>query len=223
MDVLLPTCETAVSTVPSWHREILSGHEEVIQSPLGWSPGALNLAQALAMKLHAPLIHAEITRLLIDLSVFPEDELRWSRFSKLLTPEQRTKLDARSKLSYLQLIDARVREAFRRKSRVIHLSLDTQPELGRACLVFEYDSRRAREVDWTRGWIALIRAELPEVVIEERDAPTRSLSGYLRSNYSDDLLSIRLIAAQSSFLSGEPIRWTLLKTKLASTLKTHFA
>ncbi len=223
MDVLLPTCETAVSTVPSWHREILSSHEEVIQSPQGWSPGALNLAQALAMKLHAPLIHAEITRLLIDLSVYPEDELRWSRFSKLLTPEQRAKLDARSKLSYLQLIDARVREAFRRKSRVIHLSLDTLPDLGGTCLIFEYDSRREQEVDWARGWIALIRAELPEIVIDERDAATRSLSGYLRTKYPEDLLSIRLIAAQASFLSGHPVAWTMLKNMLASTLKTHFA
>lgn len=222
MDVLLPTCEAAVSTVPSWHREILSSHEEVIQSPVGWSPGALNLAQGLAMKLHAPLIHGEITRLLIDLSVYPDDETRWSRYSKLLTAEQREKLDARSKLTYLQLIDARVREAFRRNSRVVHLSLDTQPDLGDASLVFECDSRRAAEVDWIRGWSDRIKADIPEIVIERRDAPTRSLSAYLRTKYGEELLSIRLIAAQSSFLAGKPLPWTNLKTKLATTLKAHF-
>ena len=45
------SCEPATSAIPEWHREVFRGHEDVVTSQEGWSPGSLNLAQAFATKL----------------------------------------------------------------------------------------------------------------------------------------------------------------------------
>lgn len=218
MRVFIPTCETAVSTIPEWHRADLKGDEELVTSPLGWSPGALNLAQGLAMKLHAPLLHADMTRLLIDISKHPDDNSRWSHLSEKLTDEQRQRLDERQKKKYLAALRERISIPLKRADEVIHFTADTQPDLDPAWITFEYDSSRIQESAWVKEWIAALSTRLPQAVIREISSPTRSLAGYLRSQFPENFSSVRIIIAQSSFLLGQPIRWTTLKKELVATI-----
>lgn len=218
MRVFIPTCESAVCTVPEWHRADMKGNEETITSPQGWSPGALNLAQGIASKLHAQLLHADMSRLLIDLSKHPADSDRWSRFSKMLTEEQRQRLDERQKKHYLDTFTQRAEDALKRKDEVIHLSVDTRPELGDTWLVFSYDSRSSSEADWVRQWSEAIRQRLPDAVIREEGSPTRSLAGYMRSRYPTGFSSVQVIASQSTFLEGKPVKWLDLKKVLTTTV-----
>ena len=218
MRVFIPTCESAVCTLPEWHRADMKGNEDVITSSEGWSPGALNLAQGIASRLHAQLLHADMSRLLIDLSKHPEDADRWSRFSKLLTEEQRQRLDERQKRHYLDTFLQRAEDALKRNDEVLHLSVDTRPDLGDAWLVFSYDSRRSSEADWVREWSVAIRQRMPEAIIREEGTPTRSLAGYMRNRYPTGFSSVQVIASQSTFLEGKPVKWLDLKKVLTSTL-----
>jgi hypothetical protein len=218
MRVFIPTCESAVCTLPEWHRADMKGHEESITSPEGWSPGALNLAQGIASKLHAQLLHADMSRLLIDLSKHPEDEDRWSRFSALLTEEQRQRLDDRQKRHYLDALIQRTEDALKRKDEVIHLSVDTRPNIADTWLLFSYDSRRSSEADWVREWSSAIRKKMPEAVIREEGTPTRSLAGFLRGRYTTGFSSVQIIASQSTFLDGKPVKWTDLKKVVTTTV-----
>lgn len=218
MRVFIPTCETAVCTVPEWHRADMKGHEEQITSAEGWSPGALNLAQGVASKLHAQLLHADVSRLLVDLSKHPDDDTRWSRFAMKLTPEQRQRLDERQKRYYLDTFTQRAADALRRKDEVIHLSFDTRQNLGEVGILFSYDSRRSSEADWVREWTRAIHLKLPDLIIREEGSPTRSLAGYMRERFSTGFSSIQLIANQSSFLEGKPVKWTDLKKVLTNTV-----
>ncbi len=218
MAILIPTCETAVSTVPEWHKASFKGSEDRLASQAGWSPGALNLAQGIAMKHHTPLIHAEMTRLLIDLTRHPRDDERWSSVSKSLTPEQRQKLDERQKKVYLDAIEQRARDGIARGETIVHLSVDTQPDMGETWLRFLYDSSRVAETDWVKQWSSNLRELFPEIRIDEQSAPTRSLSGYLRSTFGDGLLSICVVANQALFLEGRPVRWDLFKKKFTTSL-----
>ncbi|MEM9236947.1 MAG: hypothetical protein AAGB14_09220 [Verrucomicrobiota bacterium] len=218
MRVFIPTCESAVCTVPEWHRADLKGSEEIITSPEGWSPGALNLAQGLASRLQSPLLHGEMSRLLIDLSMHPEDDERWSRFSKQLTPDQRQRLDDRQKKQYLDCLIQRTEDALKRNDEVLHLSVDTRPSLQDTWIVFSYDSRRSSEADWVKEWTASIRSALPEAIIKEEGTPTRSLAGHLRNRYPTGFSSVRITANQASFLEGIPVKWLDLKKTLVATV-----
>jgi hypothetical protein len=196
----------------------MKGSEEQITSSTGWSPGALNLAQGIASKLHAQLLHADMSRLLIDLSKHPEDADRWSLLSRKLTEEQRQRLDERQKKRYLDIFTQRTDDALKRNDEVIHLSVDTRPGLDDTWLIFSYDSRRSSEADWVRLWSDAIRREMPEAVIKEEGTPTRSLAGYMRGRYPTGFSSIQLIANQSTFLEGKPVKWLNLKKVLTSTV-----
>lgn len=218
MRTLIPTCESAVSTVPEWHRADLQGSEEIITSSEGWSPGALNLAQAISIKLRSPLLHAEMTRLLIDLSRHPDDESRWSRFSMKLTEDQRRRLDERQKASFLSSLRSRIGDALKRGDEVVHLSIDTSPAIEPAWLAFNYDSSRISECDWSRQWSDALRARRPDAVIREESSPTRSLAGMLRKEFPERFSSVRLTVAQALFLEGRPIRWDFFKKDLIDTL-----
>jgi len=215
---ILPTCETAVSTVPEWHRADLKGAEEKLVSPDGWSPGALTLGQALAMKVHCPLLHAEINRLIIDLSRHPEDDERFSKLSARFTDDQRRKLDERQLAPYLSILRERIETAKRRGQEACHVSLDTRPGIAPAWVIFEYDSSRIAEGAFVAEWKAAFLSKIPEAVVQERSSPTRSFAGYLRGEHPSGFCSVRLIAAQTSFLDGKPVGWSQLRKALVDTV-----
>ena len=96
------SCENATCAVPEAWRELFRGSEELVMSPEGWEPGALNLAQGFAMKFRTPLVHGDVTRLLIDLNAAGDE--RWSRFSRQLTDAQRVKLVERHETKFHDLL-----------------------------------------------------------------------------------------------------------------------
>ena len=64
-------CEHASNAFPSRYGTLgLTAAER--ESHIAWDPGALAVAQRLSMRLDAPLIHATISRLVIDLNRDPE-------------------------------------------------------------------------------------------------------------------------------------------------------
>ena len=67
MTAFLFSCEHATCAVPEAYRELFHGAEDAVHSTEGWEPGSLNLAQAFSMKFRTPLVHGDVTRLLIDL------------------------------------------------------------------------------------------------------------------------------------------------------------
>lgn len=67
---LLLVCEHASASIPARYADLgLSVAERTAH--IGWDPGALALAQALADRLESPLVHARHSRLLMDLNRDP--------------------------------------------------------------------------------------------------------------------------------------------------------
>ncbi|BCX50125.1 N-formylglutamate amidohydrolase [Haloferula helveola] len=217
MATIIPTCETAVSALPEWHRAVFNGKEDLVTSSAGWSPGALNLAQGVAMKLHAQLLHNEMTRLLIDLSKDPTDPARWSEHSMTLTEEQREKLDQRQKSVYLNALEARVENAVQRGETAIHISFDTRPDIRDAWVEIEYDLRVDGEAAFARSWRDAMLTKLPNAVIRDVASPTKGLGAFLRKRHPG-LLSLRFSAAQSIFLDGSPVAWTPFKKAVIDSI-----
>ena len=125
MPSILITCPNATCAIPEAHRELFKGSEDLVSSTEGWEPGSLNLAQGLAMKFSTPLIHGEVTRLLIDLE--QDGNKRWSKISSKLPEATRIKLVNRQQDKFRNTIEARLNEDFKRHDSVIHLDIHTAP------------------------------------------------------------------------------------------------
>ena len=183
----------------------------------GWSPGALNLAQGVASKVHEQLIHNPVSRLLIDLACAPDDPARWSDRAMTLTEEQRRKLDEREQKNFLEALDKRVATSLRQNEQPVHVSFDTRPDLGGASIVIECDPRLSGESDFARRLESTLRTRLPEAAMRLDASPTRGLAAWLRETHPQ-AFSLKLIAIQSSFLAGLPLPWASLKKAVIESL-----
>ncbi len=215
MAACLFSCEHATCAVSETYRELFRGSEELVSSPQGWDPGALNLAQGFAMKFRTPLVHGELTRLLIDLS--ESGDRRWSHISSGMTDAARQKLVERYEGPYRAMLESRVAEGLQRSGSVIHLMIHTeQGEGGAVALEIPAEGSAAEKV-----------AGLWQEKLQAEGLKTPLVRGELENGLAKDLLDrfsdgryilMRLKVPLSFFLEGRPLRWETLKRMLISTL-----
>src|ERR671912_2375965 len=67
---VLLICEHASNHLPARYGSLGLGPAE-LESHIAWDPGALGVAQALSRLLDAPLVHAGVSRLVLDLNRDP--------------------------------------------------------------------------------------------------------------------------------------------------------
>lgn len=216
MPSYLFSCANATCAVPEAHRELFLDSEDWVESPEGWEPGALNLAQAFAMKFRTPLVHGDVTRLLIDLE--QDGDARWSRISAMLPDATRAKLVDRHERPFRTTLVDRIAEDLRRKAAVIHVMVHTTASHeGRVVLETPPASPMAEAVaaEWRNR---LGRVELDARM--HRDSGETPLGAHLSENFRNDpYVRIRLTVSQSFFLTGAPWKWEPLKKVLMESLR----
>ncbi len=89
---LLLTCEHGGNVVPPRYRELFKDAAADLRCHRGWDPGALKLANALAVATRAPLIASTTTRLLIDLNRTAPNPAMYSRYTAPLDIRERTRI-----------------------------------------------------------------------------------------------------------------------------------
>lgn len=215
MTAFLFSCEHATCAVPEAYRELFRGSEDVVTSLEGWEPGALNLAQGFAMKFRTPLVHGDLTRLLIDLEM--DGEARWSRFSQKLPEATRAKIEERHERKYRQLLGQRIAEDLRRHDAVLHVMVHTLPEREGAVLLETVAGAGLAE-ELAAAWrTALLGMDLD--VRHVKDAVQSGLGAHLATNFPvERYAQVRLRVSQSFFLEGKPLRWETLKKALLDSL-----
>ena len=206
------SCEHATCAVPEAFRETFRGSEETVASTKGWDPVALNLAQGFSMKFRTPLVHGDVTRLLIDLN--EEGDLRWSSFSGKLPEATQAKLVDRHERPYRQALRSRITDDLGRNHQVLHVMIHTE-EGGSELLLETVRDGLAREV--ADGWKARLSANGVEMRVMKIDGT--GLMERLVVNYPEDRYGLlRLKVPQSYFLEGKPLRWETLKKFLLTSL-----
>lgn len=214
MTSFLITCTNATCAVPEAQRELFKGSEELVSSTEGWEPGALNLAQGLAMKFSTPLIHGDVTRLLLDLE--QEGEKRWSKISSKLPAPTREKLATRMEGKFRSSIETRLAEDFKRHDAVIHLLIHTAP-LTDGKILFEHTGSRLAEKIATSA-----AKSLPQGEVDSSALPMAGKTPFIRW-LTDTFDSgrygvIRVTVSQSFFLRSVPMRWETIKKSLIQAL-----
>ena len=214
MPSILITCSNATCAVPEAHRELFKGSEDLVSSTDGWEPGALNLAQGLAMKFSTPLIHGDVTRLLIDLD--QDGEKRWSKISSKLPEATRDKLVTRLEDKFRHAIEVRLGEDFKRHDAVTHLLIHTAP-IADGKITFEHiGSPNAQEIADKAAKM------MPQHEVDSSSVPLMDKSPFVRwlleSFPSEKYGIIRITVSQSFFMRSVPMRWETIKKSLIKAL-----
>jgi len=209
------SCENATCAVPEAYREIFRGHEDVLTSAEGWEPGVLNLAQGFAMKFRTPLVHGDVTRLLID---FEKDgDERWSRFSLPLPEATRVKLADRHERPFRAALNQRIAEDLRRHDALLHVMLHTDPTTD-GLVLLETPEGAALGEKFASAWRQrLVAANLD--VRQVGGVASSPLGRTLSAAFPvDSYAQLRVSISQTFFLEGRPWRWETLKKLLLESL-----
>lgn len=214
------SCCHATCAVPEAWRELFRGSEDCVQSPDGWDPGSLNLAQAFSMRWRTPLVHGDVTRLIIDLE--QDGDARWSRFSATLPEATRIKLAERHEKPFRDVLALRINDALPRHPSVLHLMVRTEAGgEGRIALETQPGAVRAETV------AAVWRKALASSGLDVRHHSNEvgpPLAAWLAGRFpADRYAQIRLTVSQSFFLEGRPMKWEPLKKMLLETFDTSLA
>lgn len=215
MTALLFSCANATCAVPEAHRELFHGSEDAVASAEGWEPGSLNLAQAFSMKFRTPLVHGDVTRLLIDLE--KDGAERWSRFSLQLPEATRSKLVDRHDRPFRALLVQRIGEDLRRHAAVWHVLVHTSPDIdGRVLL--ETPAAAPLAESCAAAWRGRLHAAEMDV-LHFRNLQPNAMEAFLAREFSaDQYAQIRLTVSQSFFLEGRPWRWEKVKKVVLESL-----
>ncbi|WP_411827321.1 hypothetical protein [Luteolibacter sp. AS25] len=210
MKSFLITCSHATCAIPEAQRQLFKGSEDLVSSVEGWEPGSLNLAQGLAMKLSTPLIHGEVSRLLIDLE--EEGDKRWSKISGKLPEATREKLVDRHQKKFRQAIQLKIIEDLKRYESITHLIIHTAP-IADGKILFEHNSSA-----YAKKLSDAAVAELPSSEVDASSQAIGTKSSLIRWA---ELISpdgkydfIRITVSQSFFMKSVPMRWETIKRSL---------
>ncbi len=215
MTAFLFSCDYATCAVPEAYREIFRGSEDVVSSTQGWEPGSLNLAQGFAMKFRTPLVHGDVTRLLLDFGKNGDE--RWSRFSLKLPEATRVKVADRHERPYRQMLNQRIAEDLRRHPALLHVMIHTDPTTD-GLVMLETPAGADLAEKFAAAWRSrLAAADLD--VRQVREAELGPLAAGLAGAFpADRYAQVRLSVSQTFFLEGRPWRWETLKKLLLESL-----
>lgn len=215
MTAFLFSCNNATCAVPEAYRELFRGAEDAVASTAGWEPGSLNLAQGFAMKFRTPLVHGDVTRLLID---FENDgDARWSRFSLKLPETTRLKVVDRHERPYRTSLKQRIAEDLRRHDALLHVMIHTDPKTdGLVLLETPVDAALAER--FSNAWRARLAAADVDVR-QVKAVPISDLGAALSAEFSaEQYAQVKLSVSQTFFMEGRPWRWETLKKLLLESL-----
>lgn len=215
MTAFLFSCNYATCAVPEAYREIFRGSEDVLTSTEGWEPGSLNLSQGFAMKFRTPLVHGDVTRLLIDLG--KDGDARWSRFSLKLPEATRVKVADRHERPYRTALNQRIAEDLRRHPALLHVMIHTDPATD-GMVMLETPVGAALAEKFAAAW----RSRLAAADVDVRHVngvESSPLAATLAGSFpADRYAQVRLSVSQTFFLEGRPWRWETLKKLLLDSL-----
>jgi len=213
---VLVSCEYATCTVPGGQRAIFEGREDELHSEAGWEPGALNLAQAFAMAFRTPVVHGEITRLLIDLEA-GEDE-RWGKYATEISEQARERFGERMWKGYRTTLRQRIEEDLRRHDAVVHLFVHvTGTEAG--CVNLRVLESPTLAADVAAKWATAVSQQHLAASCVPGNIPGALLHELATGFDAERYAPIRMEVAPEYFLEGKPMRWDDLKKALIKGLE----
>jgi predicted N-formylglutamate amidohydrolase len=183
--------------VPREHRALFRGKGKLLASERGWDAGALAVARRLARALHAPLIAATTTRLLVDLNRAPHNPAVFSELTRDLPQEHRERLLARHHRPHRDRVRASVAA---QRGRVLHLAVHSFTPVWRGAerrfeIGIHYDPGRRRERRLAQDWQRQLGLACPELRVR-RNAPYRGNTDGLTTALRREFPAVRYLGLE---------------------------
>jgi hypothetical protein len=210
----LITCCHATCAIPEAQRNLFAGAEDIVTSTVGWEPGALNLAQGLAMKLSTPLIYGEVSRLLINLEENGDNQ--WSDYSRKIPEPSRARLQQRHIEKFHHTIEAQIKQFSKNSHILLHLDIHTAP-ITDGTVIYEFSGDPIAE-SFSNNAANLFLANEAKITSQPLSPPSPLIEWILSLETPAKLGSLRITVSQSFFLRSIPLRWETLKKGLISAL-----
>jgi predicted N-formylglutamate amidohydrolase len=216
------TCEHASKHVPARYRSLFAGHERLLESHRGYDKGALPLSRAIARALGADAMFGRNSRLLIDLNRSLSHPGLLSRFTKVLSAEEKQALVDQCYRPFRESVQRRIAWHLAAGRPVLHLCVHSfTPVLcGRrrnADVGLLYDPARTSERELA---LSLGRALSERGLVVRRNYPYRGTAdGHttaLRRAFPDGYTSLELELNQR--LTGDAARFSGVRREIAGAL-----
>lgn len=217
---LLLTCEHGGNRVPAALRARFRGAGAVLDSHRGYDHGALELARYLRRRLHAPLVAATVTRLVVDLNRSPHHPYVVSEYTRDLP---RPALLEAYWRPHREAVRAALEELPRPRLHVAVHSFDPVVDGAerQADVGVLYDPGRPWERALAERWTRALRRRLPGLVVR-RNYPFRGVADglptSLRREHPDRSYAGFELEVCKRVLRGDPAGWRDLKAGVAETL-----
>jgi len=190
MRALVISCEHAGNLVPEQYRHLFNGQEDVLQTHRAWDPGALGVAQFLALSFQAPLFLCPTTRLLIEANRSLHSSELYSAFSQKLPHHEKDKLRDTIYLPFRQATEKQIAEC---PLPVLHLSIHTFTPIWNGLermvdIGILFDSARASEMSTALALQGKLMKKLPSYHIELNEPYKGTDDGFttfLRTRFTD--------------------------------------
>lgn len=224
--VLIVSCEHGGNRVPAAWRDLFAGQESLLAGHRGLDIGSLAMARRLALELDAPLVAAQVTRLLVDLNRSVGHPRLYSEVTRPLPRTDRERILARHYRPYRAEVERLVSRSIADGRRVVHVSSHSfTPELdGKrrdADIGLLYDPSRRPERAFADRWHAALAAADPALRVR-RNYPypgkADGLTTYLRRRFPPSrYVGIELEVNQRHPLTGGA-KWRRLQRTVVASL-----
>jgi len=217
---VLISCEHATCAVPGGQRAIFAGREDELHSEAGWEPGALNLAQAFAMAFRTPIVHGEITRLLIDLEA--GEDSRWGKYADEISDQARERFGERMWQGYRKTLRQRIEEDLHRHDAVAHVFVHVSgANVG--CVNLRVPDGSALAANVAAKWATAANQQHLTASCVTGNIPGALIQELADIFDAERYAPIRLEVAPGYFLEGKPLQWKSLKKTLINGLEDALA
>ena len=161
---LVLTCEHGGNRIPPAYRELFEPHAALLASHRGWDPGALTLARYLSVRLRAPLLYSDVSRLLVELNRSRHSSALFSPPVRPLPDDRREEIIDRYYLPFRKRVEEQVAGYIGTFGCAYHLSVHSfTPRLEGVTRNAEvgllYDPGRRREKAWAERIAKTLRAQ----------------------------------------------------------------
>jgi predicted N-formylglutamate amidohydrolase len=187
---ILITCEHAGNQVPVRYQSVFENND-VLNSPLAWDPGALDMAVGLSTALDVPCFVHQTTRLLVEVNCSVGNPMIFSEFSKPLGDEDKQLLLNKYYFPYRLRVENAIAKA---NKPVLHLSVHSfAPDINGggqfAQIEIHIDAQRAFEKQISKKLINSFN-EIPNPyriqVNELHHKADDRFVAYLRTYFADE-------------------------------------
>ena len=221
------TCEHGGNRIPASYRALFRGQERLLATHRGYDPGALVMARELAGALHAPLMSAMVSRLVVDLNRSIGHPRLFGAATRGAPAAVRAAIIAQHYRPYRTEVERFTQRAVARGRRVIHISSHSftpmlDGKLRRADVGLLYDPARAGEVALCGRWKERLAAIAPALRVR-RNYPYAGkgdgVTSFLRRQFPPRMyVGIELEVNQKIVFEGGR-RWTALRRVLIASLR----